>query len=116
MARAWLWWAVLGVACGGGASQERAASPHAGGHVRLLGEEECDALGAWIVGACRDRGNDRSSRNDGWCSDVMARTIPTDRSWVVECTRRVTSADEACFRGTEVVGTLIECDAAATKP
>lgn len=109
----------LALACAACASQPPPhvpGSPPTEGPGRLLNGEECEDLGRWIVEACHDRGNDRSSKTEGWCSDVEARTLPGDRSWIRECERRVTHVDDACFRGSRIVGSLMDCDAAVSSP
>ncbi len=106
----------LCVACGGSTPPPEAPSApkHAAaptGAARPLTEDECDALSQWLLEACHDRGNDRSSQDEGWCSDIERRTLPSDRSWIKACAGHVTAMDDACFRSTKAVRTLMDCDA-----
>jgi hypothetical protein len=83
---------------------------------KTLSPDACDALARWILDACHDRGNDRAARTEGWCSDVERRTLPDDRSWIRDCAAHVTEIDEACFRSTNGVHNLMDCDSAVSRP
>jgi len=93
-------------------SAPKASSPSSAG--RALTAGECDSLAQHILEACHDRGNDRSAQTEGWCSDVARRTLPEDRSWIKACAGHVTVIDDACFRSTVVVRSLMDCDSAVS--
>jgi hypothetical protein len=112
-------WAVAGcVACGSAtpppSTPAASKTSTASGAGRALGADECDSLARYILEACHDRGNDRSSQTEGWCSDVERRTLPGDRSWIKGCAGHVTVIDDACFRSTNAVRNLMDCDSAVS--
>jgi hypothetical protein len=113
--RSVLAWIALGcLACGSAtpapSTPPTAKAQNATGSARPLTGDECQALAEHILDACHNRGNDRSSQDEGWCSDIERRTLPDDRSWIKGCTGHVTVIDEACFRSTTVVRSLMDCD------
>jgi len=91
-----------------------ATASNATGAGRSLTEDECDSLAQYILDACHNRGNDRSSQTEGWCSDIERRTLPDDRSWLKACRHHVTVIDDACFRSTTIVRSLMDCDSAVS--
>lgn len=114
MRRAFAWIVASSIACGSSTpppvAPSTAKSSSASGAGRPLDAAECDSLASYILGVCHDRGNDRSSQDEGWCSDVERRTLPGDRSWITTCNGHVTVMDDACFRSTTVVRSLMDCD------
>ncbi|HEV3189656.1 MAG TPA: hypothetical protein VGY54_04120, partial [Polyangiaceae bacterium] len=54
--------------------------------------------------------HDGSAQAEGWCGDVARRTTQTDQSWIADCAEHVKVMDEACFRSTTAVRSLMECD------
>ncbi|MDP9033432.1 MAG: hypothetical protein M3O50_01385 [Myxococcota bacterium] len=87
------------------------AAPKTEDGARPLTAGECQSLAQWIVGACQDRGNDRSSQVDGWCSDLVSRAAGGDDAWVKDdCVPHVNYMDAACFRGTTSVRAMMDCD------
>jgi hypothetical protein len=108
------WIAVGCLACGTAtpppSTPPTAKASNATGAGRRLTSDECDALAQYILEVCHNRGNDRSSQDEGWCSDVERRTRPDDRSWIEACAGHATVIDEACFRSTTVVRSLMDCD------
>jgi hypothetical protein len=106
--------ALACAACGSPPPPHTPGSLPTEGPGSLLNEDECEDLAQWIVAACHDRGNDRSSKTEGWCSDIQQRTLPGDSSWIHECKHRITHVDDACFRGSRIVGSLMDCDAAVS--
>jgi hypothetical protein len=80
---------------------------------RKLTKSECDSLGASIVDACNNRGNDRSSEADGWCSDMVRRNESNegDRSWVAsDCLPHFKYMDSFCFNGARNAHAMMTCD------
>ncbi|MDP9152435.1 MAG: hypothetical protein M3O36_21120 [Myxococcota bacterium] len=87
------------------------AAPNADDAARPLTGGECQSLAQWIVGACQERGNDRSSQVDGWCSDVVSRAASGDDAWVKDdCVPHIKYMDAACFRSTTSIRAMIDCD------
>jgi len=110
--------AVLVAACAGESPPPAVPSPrHAtpGASPRTLSEGDCESLAQYILAACHDRGNDRATRTEGWCSDVAQHTSPDDQTWIRDCSRHVTDVDDACFRSTNHVSNLMDCDAAVSR-
>jgi hypothetical protein len=88
----------------GATSRQKADSPD-----RALTASECESLGQWIAQVCADHPNTRSSQIDGWCSD-MVRNV-NDGTWVNgECTKHVRYFDSVCFRSTDQIRALMDCD------
>jgi hypothetical protein len=77
---------------------------------RRLTKAECESLGATIVDACNNRGNDRSTGADGWCSD-MVRHNEGDGTWVgSDCLPHFKYMDAFCFRGARNAHAMMTCD------
>jgi hypothetical protein len=77
---------------------------------RALTRKECEALGQSIVDACNNRGNDRSSEVDGWCSDMLVRAAE-DGSWLrADCKPHFKYLDAVCFHEADNVRSMIGCD------
>jgi hypothetical protein len=117
--------AALAFACMTGCGGEKAAEPPPATGVtavqpknnpgRLLTEGECQSLGRWMAGSCQDRPNDRSAVVDGWCTDVI-RGVESG-SWVTgDCVKHITYIDSTCYRSTNNVHDLMECDKAVSRP
>ncbi|MDP9000282.1 MAG: hypothetical protein M3O46_09245 [Myxococcota bacterium] len=76
---------------------------------RRLTKSECESLAETIVDACNNRGNDRSSEADGWCSD-MVRNNTADRPWIVnDCLPHFRYMDYFCFRSGNAHAMMV-CD------
>jgi hypothetical protein len=76
---------------------------------RPLNKRECDSLAQVIVDGCNNRGNDRFTGVDGWCSDMLRRTA--DGSWIgTDCRNHVKYLDSVCFRGANNVHAMMDCD------
>src|SRR5579863_5839612 len=86
------------------------APPPSDPATRALTESECESLAQWIVDACRERASLRSAQDDGWCGEVERGTTAENRSWLADCVKHVTYIDNACFRGTTSVRSLMSCD------
>jgi hypothetical protein len=81
---------------------------------RSLTKAECESLGDYLVDVCNNRGNSRSSKIDGWCSDTV-RTVG-DGSWVTdECAQHIKYFDSVCFRSTTNVRALMDCDSTVAR-
>jgi hypothetical protein len=109
---------ALAAACAASAPPPQAATPTRSSSnisAKLLTGEACNSLAQWILDACNARGNDRAARTEGWCSDVEQHTSSDDRGWVHDCTQHITEMDEACFRSTTSVPSLMDCDAAVSR-
>jgi hypothetical protein len=77
---------------------------------RRLTKSECDSLALLIVDACNNRGNDRSSEADGWCSDMLRRN-EGDGVWVgADCVPHFRYMDSFCFRGSRNAHAMMVCD------
>ncbi len=89
----------------GGASSNAADDPN-----RPLTKSECDSLAQTIVDACNNRGNDRSTEMDGWCSDMVRRNAG-DGTWVEsDCLKHVKYMDYFCFQGAKNAHAMMDCD------
>ncbi len=79
---------------------------------RVLQRSECGSLVAWILDVCHDpTRHDGSAQAEGWCGDVARRNTQADQSWIADCAEHLKVMDEACFRSTTAVRSLMECDA-----
>ncbi len=88
----------------GAASRQKTDNPD-----RALTATECESLGQWIAQVCAEHPNTRSSQIDGWCSE-MVRTVG-DGTWVAgECAKHVRYFDAVCFRSTDQIRALMDCD------
>jgi hypothetical protein len=77
---------------------------------RRLSKSECEALAQSIVDACNNRGNDRSTEADGWCSEMVRRNAG-DGSWVGDdCLPHFKYMDAFCFRGANNAHGMMVCD------
>jgi hypothetical protein len=77
---------------------------------RRLAKSECDSLALLIVDACNNRGNDRSSEADGWCSDML-RHNEGNGTWVgTDCVPHFKYMDSFCFRGANNAHAMMVCD------
>lgn len=77
---------------------------------RRLSKSECESLAQSIVEACNNRGNDRSTEADGWCSEMVRRNAG-DGSWVNDdCTAHFKYMDAFCFRGANNAHGMMVCD------
>jgi hypothetical protein len=77
---------------------------------RKLTKSECDSLGSAIVDACNNRGNDRSSEADGWCSDMVRRNAG-EGNWVdSDCLPHFKYMDAFCFNGARNAHAMMTCD------
>jgi len=93
-----------------------APSQGAGNPNRALQPNECSSLAAWILDVCHDpTRHDGSAQAEGWCGDVARRNTQADQSWIAECAEHVRVMDEACFRSTTAVRSLMECDAQVSR-
>jgi len=91
-------------------------APTANNQNRLLQRNECDSLAAWILDVCHDpTRHDRSAQAEGWCGDIARRNTQDDPSWAADCARHVTVMDDACFRSTTAVRSLMDCDAQVSR-
>jgi hypothetical protein len=73
-------------------------------------------LAAWILDVCHDpTRHDGSAQAEGWCGDVARRNTQADQSWIADCAEHVKVMDEACFRSTTAVRSLMECDAQVSR-
>ncbi len=83
--------------------------------MRSLTKDECESLGNWIAEACQSRPHELSARVDGWCGDKMRGV--SDGSWVpYDCVANVKLIDEVCFRGTNNVHSMMDCDRQVHRP
>ena len=107
--------AVLATGCGSKetapAESPSGATAHTGDDPnRRLTKSECDSLAASIVDACKNRGNDRSSEADGWCSEMLRRN-EGDSTWVgADCVPHFKYMDFFCFRGAANAHAMMICD------
>jgi hypothetical protein len=77
---------------------------------RRLTKSECDALALVIVDACNNRGNDRSSEADGWCSEML-RKNEGQGTWAgADCVPHFKYMDSFCFRGAQNAHAMMVCD------
>jgi hypothetical protein len=77
---------------------------------RRLTKSECESLAQTIVDACNNRGNDRSSEADGWCSDMLRRNEGSG-SWVGDdCEPHFKYMDAFCFQGARNAHAMMDCD------
>jgi len=108
---------ALSAACGG--NEPPPATPHAApasdSATRNLTNGECESLAQWIVEACQNRASLRSAQIDGWCEEVERRSTEQDRPWIADCVKHVTYIDNACFRGTRSVRSLMDCDSTVSR-
>jgi hypothetical protein len=88
-----------------GATSQSADDPN-----RRLTKSECESLAGAIVDACNNRGNDRSTEADGWCSDMVSRNAG-DGSWVAsDCEPHFRYMDAFCFQGAKNAHAMMTCD------
>jgi hypothetical protein len=86
------------------------AAPQSDDPNRRLTKNECESLGQAIVDACNNRGNDRSSEADGWCSDMIRRNTGGG-TWVADdCEPHFKYMDAFCFRGGRNAHAMMTCD------
>ena len=96
------------------AGQGAASKQPADDSNRALTKAECDSLGEYLVDVCNNRGNSRSSKIDGWCSDIVA-TVGKG-SWATdECVQHIKYFDSVCFRSTTNVRALMDCDSTVAR-
>ena len=77
---------------------------------RKLTKAECESLGAAIVDSCNNRGNDRSTEADGWCSDMIQHNAG-DNTWVGnDCLPHFKYMDAFCFHGARNAHAMMTCD------
>jgi hypothetical protein len=77
---------------------------------RALTKDECGSLSQTIVDACNNRGNDRSTEADGWCSDMIQRNAGTG-TWVdAECMKHFRYMDAYCFQNANNAHGMMICD------
>ncbi len=91
-------------------SQPIASPPQADDSNRRLTKGDCESLAASIVDACKNRGNDRSSEADGWCSDML-RGNEGAGSWIAsDCEPHFRYMDAFCFQGATNAHAMMDCD------
>jgi hypothetical protein len=109
---------VAGLLAGGCGANEpppaesaSSAAPQSGDDPnRRLTKSECDAMAQSIVDACNNRGNDRSTEADGWCSEMLRRN-EGDGTWVgSDCVPHFKYMDYFCFRGAQNAHAMMVCD------
>jgi len=77
---------------------------------RRLSKSECESLASTIADACNNRGNDRSSEADGWCSDMLAKN-EGNGTWVTsDCVPHFRYMDAFCFQGARNAHGMMDCD------
>jgi hypothetical protein len=100
---------VFGVlALTGCESKQPASAPSSA--AKHLSKDECADLGQWILNECGAR-NDRSSTSEGWCSDMRSRAgTDSEGRWSQDCETHMTPIDDVCFRSSNSVRGMSECD------
>jgi hypothetical protein len=107
--------AVFAAACGSkeappAESASNATSQSADDPNRRLTKSECESLAQTIVDACNNRGNDRSSEADGWCSEMLRRN-EGGGPWVGDdCEPHFKYMDSFCFQGARNAHGMMVCD------
>jgi hypothetical protein len=92
-----------------------AAQPSSDNPARALSENECRSLGQWLSDSCENRPNERSARVDGWCSDIV-RSVSSG-AWVTDdCVKHIKYMDSVCFRSTNSVKNMMDCDDSVSRP
>jgi hypothetical protein len=82
----------------------------------MLSASECGSLAAWILDVCHDpTRHDGSEQAQGWCAEVARRNAEDDHSWIADCAEHVKTIDDACFRSTTAVRSLMDCDAQVSR-
>jgi hypothetical protein len=77
---------------------------------RRLTKSDCESLAATIVDACNNRGNDRSSEADGWCSDML-QANEGGGTWIAnDCVPHFRYMDAFCFQGARNAHAMMDCD------
>jgi hypothetical protein len=77
---------------------------------RRLTKSDCESLAATIVDACNNRGNDRSSEADGWCSNMLLAN-EGGGTWVAsDCEPHFRYMDAFCFQGAKNAHAMMDCD------
>lgn len=91
-------------------SASPAAAPAANDPNRRLTKTDCESLASTIIDACNNRGNDRSSEADGWCSEMLRRN-EGDHSWIAsDCEPHFRYMDAFCFQGANNAHSMMDCD------
>jgi hypothetical protein len=101
------------LACGGSTPPPAAAPTpsHANDANRALSESECKSLGDYVKDVCENRGNERSERVNGWCSDLVRGV--DNGTWVdSDCLKHIKYMDGACLRSSSNVHAMMDCDSA----
>jgi hypothetical protein len=83
---------------------------------KRLTKDECVDLGQWILNECGER-NDRSSQSEGWCSDMRSRTgSDGDGRWYQDCEKYMTAIDDVCYRSSNSIRGMADCDTKVSRP
>jgi hypothetical protein len=115
-----VWCLLLLASCGSGGKPKADAPPTATSAARAgddptLTHDECVSLAEWIGESCHERANmDRSSRAEGWCSDV-AGSGENESKWVADCEKHVKRSDDMCLRSSPKVRLMMTCDEAVDR-
>ncbi|HXN30868.1 MAG TPA: hypothetical protein VN894_03360 [Polyangiaceae bacterium] len=77
---------------------------------RRLTKSDCESLAATIVDACNNRGNDRSSEADGWCSEMLRQNEGAG-TWIgSDCQPHFRYMDAFCMQGAKNAHAMMDCD------
>ena len=90
-----------------------ASAPRTDEGNRPLSESECNELGQWIVQACNERGNQRSTQIEGYCTNMTHGMA--DATWVAkQCLPRIRHMDAVCIKSTDNIRKIIDCERSVT--
>jgi hypothetical protein len=106
---------VLGVLVLTGCESKPPASAPSGA-AKHLTKDECADLGQWILNECGER-NDRSSQSEGWCGDMRSRVgVSGEGQWSQDCEKLMTPIDDVCYRSSNSIRGMADCDTKVARP